>query len=260
MPNWTPLPYAFSDLSFKELPREAQNFLSQHNLYPPLDYHTDAINLIRQHRASKLYRTVEGVHGAIVMKRRELASMNPHDIPWDELDTLEETPCHPSDRCKYLLQQVVTILYPELCDHLNDFMLDMDALVWLDVSVRHETPDAVPPELVDEYRTSKSQPILDASFDALAQLDADVFRVDFHQLTVEREEALMRAIQETQNTPPPVYLAELEDEELQKFVRLEVSTVPLVDEKSPRWKMDACEKSRQPQTLFNSGCPVFPIW
>jgi hypothetical protein len=147
----------------------------------------------------------------------------------------------------------MTILYPELCIHLNDFMFNMDALVW------QGTPDAVPPELVDEYRTSKSQPVLDVLFNALVQLDADMFRVDF-QLAVEREEALMQAMQEIQNTLPPVYLAELEDEKKHmQFVI--VSTAPLVDKKGPWWTMDTCKNTRQPQMLFNSvgSCPVFPI-
>ena len=208
MPNWSPIPYGFSNFPFEELPRQAQAFLVENNLYPIIKYNTDTVNQLRQHRASKLYRTLEGVHGAIVTRRRELASMNPNDIPWDDLDTLGESPCDPKDRCRSLLLEVVTILYPELCDHLNDFMLDMDALVWFDVYVRHGTPDAVPPEFVHEYRMSKSQPVLDASFNALAQLDADAFRVDFHRLAAEREDALMRALQEIQNTPPPVYLAE----------------------------------------------------
>ena len=256
MPNWIPLPYTFSDYSFEELPMQAQAFLSDNNLYPTVKYHTDTVNQFRQQRASKLYRTLEGVHGAIVMRRRELASMDPDDIPWDDLDTVGESPCDPEDRCRYLLLEVVTILYPELCDHLNDFMLDMDALVWLDVYVRHGTPDAVPPELLCEYRMSKSQPVLDASFNALAQLDADVFRVDFHRLAVEREEALMQALQEIQNTPPPVYLAEL-DAEQEEFVV--VSAVPLVDQKSPHDMVNVCKDIRQSQILFDSS-PVLPFF
>ncbi|KAF8233367.1 hypothetical protein L208DRAFT_1395827 [Tricholoma matsutake] len=259
MPNWNPLPYAFSDRPFEKLPREAQNFLTQNNLYPATNYHTDTVNQVRRSRSSKLSRTVEGVHNAIVTKRRELASMNTNDIPWDELDTLGDTPCDPKDKCKYLLLQVVTVLYPELCDHLNDFILDMDSLVWLDVYVRHGTPDAVPLTLVHEYRASKSQPVLDASFNALAQLDTEVFRVDFHRMGVEREEALLRAMQELQNTPPPVYLEELEDEkEEAQFVV--VSAVPLVEEKTPRW-MDACKEIRGPRALCDSigSRPMFTI-
>ena len=253
-PNWSPLPYAFSDLSFESLPKEAQNFLATHDLYPPKNYDTETVNYIRQYRARKLYRTIEGVQGAIVMKRRELASMNPNDIPWDELDTLEETPCSPKNSCKYLLLEVVTILYPELCDHLNDFMLDMDALVWLDVYVRLGTPDAVHPKLVDEYRTLKSQPVLDASFNALVQLDADVLRVDFHRLEVEREEALMQAMREIQNTPPPVYLEELEEEA--QFVV--VSKVPLVDEKSRGRRMSIYKDISGPQDSFGFS-PVVQV-
>jgi hypothetical protein len=258
MPNWSPVPYTFSDLPFEELPREAQNFLTQNDLFPVMDYHTDIVNLMREHRASKLSRTLEGVHGAIVMRRRELASTNPADIPWDELDTLGESPCDPKDRCKFLLLEVVTVLYPELCDHLNDFMLDMDALVWLDVYVRQGTPDTVPPELVQEYRTSKSQPVLDASFDALAQLDADVFRLDFHRLAVEREEAFMRAMQEVRNTPPPVYLAELEDEKGQETQLIITSTVEEPEKKTPQWMMIACEEVERPTKLFHHDL-VFPI-
>jgi len=183
--------------------------------------------------------------------------MNPADIPWNELDTLGESPCDPQERCKFLLLEVVTVLYPELCDHLNDFMLDMDALVWLDMYVRQGTPDAVPSELVQEYRTLKSQPVLDASFDALAQLDADVFRLDFHRLAVEREEALMRAMQEVMNTPPPVYLAELDDEKEQETQLVMTSTINEL-EKTPRWMMSAYEEIQRPTKLVHHGL-LFPI-
>jgi hypothetical protein len=79
---------------------------------------------------------------------------------------------------------------------------------------------------------------------------------------VEREEALMRAMQEIQNTPPPVYLAELEnEEEEQKAQFVIVPAVPLVDEKTPRGMMDVCKEARRSQALFSSigPCPVFPI-
>ena len=176
MPPWiyNPEPYTYSGLTFDELPDGARKYLNDCHLAPPTEYNAEVIQNRRKLRARELFRTLEGVNIALVEKFRELRYLAKREAT---LPTQEE---HQSiaQRREEIVLEVLYILFPERRAHLDHFMIEFDALVWLDVRAREGTPDEATLEEQHAYRDGCCEPILKYTLDALVALNDAVAERD----------------------------------------------------------------------------------
>ncbi|KAF9526904.1 hypothetical protein CPB83DRAFT_857176 [Crepidotus variabilis] len=120
--------FDLQDQPFEELPESIQRFLLTTGLYPKqfqnIQAFFKALLETRTARRHRLERTLEGVSKSIV--REMLAS---HFRTGNS--TLDE-------QCKPVLRDV---LQPEWRDHLDSYVEEIDALIWLDMTARENTPE-----------------------------------------------------------------------------------------------------------------------
>lgn len=178
-------PYMFSGLSFADLPQRAREFLSSPSLATPeLVHDQEIVNSKLTYLSHKLMRSCTGVHVSLVHLRREVASLaadaskrlKDAAVPGWALVHAQPEP-ELSEKRVQIAGEVLTLL-PEWRAHLDEFMEDLDALVWFDVHARLGTPDEVTPEVELLYRESRAQPILRATIEALLALDAAAVKAD----------------------------------------------------------------------------------
>jgi len=171
-PFYDPPPYTYSTFAFEQLPFLAQKFLLERGLAPSWEYNTDVVENTRIEHAHKLFRTLEGVHIALVERRRELVALH------EQEEHTEEPSEEVEERLAEIAHEVGNVLLPEWRSHLDDFMREFDALIWLDVVAREDTPDA--PSLLEQqkYRNLKCDPIIQHAIDAVVALDEAVKKKD----------------------------------------------------------------------------------
>jgi len=118
--------FNLSGLTFDELPENARKFLVGTGLFPNefanLEIFFQALLEVRRARRDRLERTLEGVNRAIV--KEMLAS---HERSEDE--SIDES-------CRAVLSGV---LQPEWREHLDQYVEEIDALIWLDMTARAES-------------------------------------------------------------------------------------------------------------------------
>ena len=130
---YTPALFSFHDLPFHDLPLSAQDFLTDTaNLYPDspslscLDYF-DELTHIRKNRAARLQRVLEGVNHDIAKNMMVLANPTNDGSSDDNNRTIA-------------ISEIRDILLPEWRGHLDDYVEEIDALVWFEIHTRKGTP------------------------------------------------------------------------------------------------------------------------
>ena len=128
---YTPPLFSLHDLPFHDLPPTVQYFLSHTtNLYPDspecssLEYF-DELTHIRKNRAARLQRVLEGVNRNIAHNMIALANLT------EESD---------DDSRNIPVAEIRHILLPEWRSHLDDYVEEIDALVWFSIHTRKGTP------------------------------------------------------------------------------------------------------------------------
>jgi hypothetical protein len=126
---YNPLDFDFHDLQFSELPQPTREFLTDTtNLYPRFPascgpVYFDDILHIRKARAAQLKRVLEGVN-------RRIAN-----------DMIVSTH-HSDEGAKNASKaEVDKVLIPQWRRHLDDYVLEIDALVWFEVHAQRGTPN-----------------------------------------------------------------------------------------------------------------------
>lgn len=128
---YTPPLFSFHDLPFHDLPLSVQDFLTHvTNLYPDSpecssEEYFDELTHIRKNRAARLQRVLEGVNRDIANNMIVLAN------PTNNLD---------DDSRNIPIAEIQNILLPEWRSHLDDYVEEIDALVWFTMHTRKGTP------------------------------------------------------------------------------------------------------------------------
>lgn len=168
-PFYEPPPYTYCNFAFEHLPFQAQKFLTERGLAPSWEYDADVVEATRTERAHKLFRTLEGVHIALVERRREVIVLHEQE-GHTEGEPSEEL----KERLAEIAHEVGNVLLPEWRSHMDDFMREFDALIWVDVVAREDTPDACSLLEQQKYRNLKCDPIIRHAINAVVVLDEAV--------------------------------------------------------------------------------------
>ncbi|KAH7923158.1 hypothetical protein BV22DRAFT_1093424 [Leucogyrophana mollusca] len=166
---YVPSPYAFTGLSFLELPPLVQHYLTNvARLVPSGNCDVDALQDERSRLSLALFRGLQGVDIALVDKRheayaafRESAGNISPSAAWFEIAAKQD-----EERIK----EILGVLLPERQRILDEFMLKFDSLVWLDTE-GHEDFGV---NDWQAYRDSLCEPVLDYTHRALRALDEAV--------------------------------------------------------------------------------------
>ena len=127
---YTPPLFNFHDLPFHDLPPTVQDFLTHTtNLYPDspecssLEYSVELTH-IRENRAARFQRVLEGVN-------RDMAN---------NMVVVANPTGHSDDYSRNIpIAEIRNILIPEWRSHLNDYVEEIDALVWFSMHTRKGT-------------------------------------------------------------------------------------------------------------------------
>jgi len=167
-PTYDPPPYTYGNSSFEHLPFPAQKFLTERGLAPSWEYNAEIVEDHRAERTDRLFRSLEGVHIALVQQHQMLVALS-KQTNGELSEELEQREAE--------IEHIVgNVLMPERRSHLDVFMAEFDALIWLDVVAREGTPNAPSPPVQEEYRHLKCTPVLKYAADALVALDEAVER------------------------------------------------------------------------------------
>jgi len=126
---YDPQPFSFHDLEFSDLPQSAQEFLTQTtNLYHQFPAscgptYFDEICHIRKNRAERLERVLENVNRGIADNMMVVLANHTDD-----------------ESRNVAIAEMQQALLPEWRSHLDDYVDEIDALVWFDVHAQKGTP------------------------------------------------------------------------------------------------------------------------
>ncbi|KAJ6628228.1 hypothetical protein B0H10DRAFT_1991827 [Mycena sp. CBHHK59/15] len=180
-PDYIPPPYAYAGLTFDQLPRAAQVFLIRQGLaqYDGTMGTPDSITLhdARDAIALKLFRTLTGVDTHLVACRVRVAAIQA-SIPDAEWPPTGDAPASPeaaaaTAELAAIAHQVWEVLVPEWRAHADNYMVENDTLVWLELGAGtdlYASPYADPLAL-EAYRMRMCAAVIKGAIDELLLLE-----------------------------------------------------------------------------------------
>ncbi|KAG6883454.1 hypothetical protein C0993_006068 [Termitomyces sp. T159_Od127] len=169
-------PYTYFGLPFDNLPQHAQSFLRHHGLSPNT-YDPITVAEVRVQRGRKLGQDLLGPFKELVQKRREVAALVD---AFKKLDTR-------SPEYKIAEHDYVGIAryldkgpLPKMSGYFDDYVDDIDALVWLEFNGRQDASF----ERIQEYRDAKVHETIEGAVECLYHMDAEAVHKDLESSEV----------------------------------------------------------------------------
>lgn len=170
VPIYEPSPYVFSGLTLDQLPLLARYYLADiAEVLPPALYEPELLAARRSQLALALFRSLQGVDMALVERRqdaRRTAAQRPDE-------TVEQWRQRTEEQDRERIETVVDVLLPERQILLDEFMIKLDTLVWVEMEGQTgSSRRSVQEQQV--YRDEICAPILEYTNKALIALDEAV--------------------------------------------------------------------------------------
>ncbi|KAF8875873.1 hypothetical protein CPB84DRAFT_1796275 [Gymnopilus junonius] len=167
-------PFTFIGLKFEDLPQPTQEFLSHNTERLPstvskgdLDHYFHKLLAFRQEQQQRLERTLEGVHRAIVT-----AMLAARADPTNQ----------------HVLDRLRDVLVSEWRSHLDDYVDEINALIWFEMEMRKDTPLAMLPQQPFQERQEDVQRMVQFAIQCLQNVNEKVKREIMGEVVLQEQE------------------------------------------------------------------------